>query len=121
MTSSNASLSPPIRAVIWMRALPIALATASNFTSTALPAPIAADCLVCPVMSRIAGSRLLMVTVALPFAFSWLVTTAPNDARSPRARKRGNAGFIVSGLLTRISLSALPKRDALSAATAMIR
>ena len=104
-----------------MRALPIALATASNFTSAAPPAASAAARFVSPVISRIAGSRLLIVTVAEPFVFSWLVTTAPNDALSPRARKRGNAGFIVSGLLTRISLSADPKREALSAATAMIR
>ena len=62
-----------------------------------------------------------MVTVAVPFVLSWLVTTAPKDALSPRARKRGNVGFMVSGLLTRISLSAEPKRDALSAATAMMR
>ena len=33
----------------------------------------------------------------------------------------GAAGFIVNGLLTRISLSADPNRDALSAATAMMR
>src|SRR5262245_16192776 len=104
-----------------MRALPIALATASKRTSAAPPAAIGAVSFVWPVISRIDGSRLLIVTVALPLLFNWLVTTAPNAALSPRARKRGNVGFIVSGLLTRISLSAEPKRDALSAATAMIR
>ena len=39
------------------------------------------------------GSRLAIVTVAGPAVFSWLVTTAPNDALSPTARKRGNAAF----------------------------
>ena len=41
-----------------------------------------------------------------PPVVNWLVTTAPNDALSPTARKRGNVGFSVTGLLIRISLSA---------------
>ena len=62
-----------------------------------------------------------MVTTAVPAAGSWLVTTAPNDALSPTARKRGNVGFSVSGLLMRTSLSPDPKRELRSPATAMIR
>ncbi len=53
----------------------------------------------------------MIVTTAVPAAVSWLVTTAPNDALSPTARKRGNVGFSVSGLLMRISLSPDPKRE----------
>jgi hypothetical protein len=62
-----------------------------------------------------------MVTTAAPPWGSWLATIDPNSARSPTARKRGNAGFNVTGLLMRISLSPDPNRDALSAATAMMR
>ena len=47
--------------------------------------------------------------------------TAPKCARSPTARKRGNVGLSVSGLLTRTSLSPDPNRELRSAATAMIR
>ena len=55
-------------------------------------APRSANC-------RTAGSRLSIVTVAGPAVFNWLVTTAPNDALSPTARKRGNVAFSVTRLV----------------------
>ena len=55
-----------------------------------------------------------MVTIAVPGSFSWLVTTEPKNALSPRVMKRGNAAFSTTGLLIRISLSPDPNRDALS-------
>ena len=67
------------------------------------------------------GSRLRIVTIADPGSLSWLVTTEPKYALSPRAMNRGNAALSTTGLLMRISLSADPNRDALSAATAMMR
>ena len=62
-----------------------------------------------------------MVTMAVPLSLSWLCSTAPKRAVSPRARKRGKAERSSTGLLIRISRSPPPKRDALSAATAMMR
>ena len=62
-----------------------------------------------------------MVTMAVPASFSWLVTTEPKNALSPRVMNRGNAAFSTTGLLIRISLSPDPNRDALSPATAMMR
>ena len=61
------------------------------------------------------------MTIAAPPVLSWFVTTAPKYDLSPTARKRGNAGLSVTGLLIRISVSPAPNRDARSAATAMMR
>ena len=67
------------------------------------------------------ASRLRIVTTASPARPVLFVTMAPNDARSPDDRNRGNAGSIVSGLVARISVSAAPKCDYRSPATAMMR
>ena len=80
------------RAVIWMRALPIALRDGVEpHLRPRRRRPIAAGCLRLAGDLEHAGSRLRMVTIAVPFVFSWLVTTAPNDAVSPtrqEARER---------------------------------
>ena len=44
------------------------------------------------------GSRLRMVTMAVPLSLSWLCTTEPKRAVSPTARKRGKAGLQQHGL-----------------------
>jgi hypothetical protein len=94
---------------------------ASKRTSTDPPAGTSTVCGSVLANCIRSGSSDSIVTVAGPPVFSWFVMTAPNDALSPTARNRGNVGLSVIGLLMRISLSADPKRDPLSPATAMMR
>ena len=60
-------------------------------------------------------------TMAVPAAGNWLPTTAPKNASSPTARKRGKAEVSVMGLLVRTSALPDPKRERRSPATAMMR
>ncbi len=107
--------------VIWMRAWPTDFAVALKRTSTLPSGPRSTICFGSPEISTTFGSSDFTVTVAFPPVLSWLRTAEPKNAVSPRARKRGNAGVIMSGLLMRISFCAQPKREALSPATAMMR
>ena len=104
-----------------MIAEPVARATASNLIASLPPAASGTDRRDSPTNCTIAGSRLRISTAASPPDRNVLVTTAPNEARSPRVRNLGNAGNSVTGFDTRMSVPAVPKRESVSPATAMMR
>ena len=119
--ASNASVSPPSVTVIWTRAWPRAVAIASKRTGTDSPGASRTVRVSSPANCSDGRSRLRIVTTASPALPVPLVTTAPKEARSPCPMKRGKAASIVSGFVARISLSAAPKCDERSPATAMTR
>jgi hypothetical protein len=116
MTSSNASFSRPIFTRHRTRARRPRLRHASKRTSTEPPA---SSTVVCPLIVEHDGSRLDRHR-RLAAAASAGCDDAPKYALSPTARKRGNDGVSISGLLMRIS--PVPAEARLrSPATAMIR